>query len=591
MSALRRPAALVAVAAIAALTACTSTVSGSPAVGSITAAARTATTSTAQPAPTTGVATIADASAVPNAAGPNPAAPNATGPSKAGTSAPSSSTKALPPPLVPGVAIPPGQIRTAIGKVDGLARSIMMKSGIPGMAVAVVYRGKVVFAKGYGVRKVGEAAKVDAQTVFQLASVSKSVGATVIAHEVTAGKVAWNTPVTKHLPSFALSDPYVSKNVTVADMYSHVSGLTEHAGDLLEDLGYNQQQILQRLRYLKLDPFRSVYNYTNFGLTAGAESVAAAAGQDWATLSQNVLYGPLRMTSTSSRFADYEARKDRAVTHVKIDGRWVAKYVRDADAQAPAGGVSSSVDDMAKWMVMVLNNGTGANGKKIASPEALTPAVTPESISSPAQVPASRAGFYGYGFNVTTESSGRVEVSHSGAFSAGTGTNFVLLPSVGVGIISLTNGSPIGVPEALNQEFADLVQYGKPKFDWYQLYAQALSGLAQPFGKYAGKKPPASPVPAAPAAIYVGSYANDYVGAIKITAAGKRLSLTIGPKKLTFPLTHWDGDIFTYRPSGESANPGSVSAVTFSRSRGATAGKVVVEFYDQDGQGTFTRRR
>src|SRR6185437_12315491 len=190
-----------------------------------------------------------------------------------------------PPNEVSGLEVPAGRIETAVTKVDGLVADVMKNSGIPGMAVAIVHGGKTIYAKGFGIKDVrkGDAAdnKVDADTVFQLASISKSVGATVVAHEVTDKVVTWDMPVVSKLPWFSLSDPYVTSHVTVADLYSHRSGLPDHAADALEDIDYDRRQSLERMRYLPLAPFRNSYAYTNFGLTAAAEAVAAAAGKPW----------------------------------------------------------------------------------------------------------------------------------------------------------------------------------------------------------------------------------------------------------------------------------------------------------------------
>ncbi|GGL99883.1 serine hydrolase [Nakamurella endophytica] len=594
------PALAAAVSAVAlAVTACTG--SGGSAVSSSTTAVTGTTASPAGAAstvtsPVASTASSAGATiASTAAAGSSGASTPATSGASSGGSAGGSTTATAPstldtryPPAVADQEVSDAQVDAAIGQVDGLATAVMRRSGIPGMAVAVVHHGTVAFAKGYGVRKEGSPGAVDADTVFQLASVSKAIGATVVAHEVTEKTVDWSTPVSKYLHDFRLSDPWVTSHVTVGDMYAHRSGLPAHAGDLLEDLGYSQSDIFRRLGVLPLQPFRSTYAYTNFGLTAGAEAVAAAAGTSWPDLSQRVLYQPLGMTSTSSRFADYAARPNRAWTHVQVGGRWQPKIVRDADQQTPAGGVSSSVNDLAKWLAMILGDGTGSGGVKIASPDALDPALSAQIVASPAP-PQDRAGFYGFGFDVAYQSSGRVEIAHSGAFSAGAGTNFVLLPSLDVGIVTLTNASPIGVAEALNQQFADLVQYGAQRFDWYGLYSQALGGLGAPFGRYAGKQPPANARPAADLSRYVGTYANGWVGPVQVRRAGSGLELVIGPRKQTYRLTHWDGDVWTYQPSGESANPGSVSAVTFARSGQGAATSMDIEFYEQDGEGVLRR--
>ena len=329
----------------------------------------------------------------------------------------------------------------------------MRKTGIPGMAVAVVHDGKTLYAKGFGVKD-GNAAdddernRVDPDTVFQLASLSKPLSATVVAHQVGVNAIGWDTPIVAKLPWFALSDPVVTQMVTVGDMFSHRSGLPDHAGDMLEDLGYDRRYVLERLRQLPLDPFRISYAYTNYGLTAGAEAVAVGAGKSWEDLADEVLFRPLGMASTSYRFADYEARPDRAVGHIHVDGRYEPRYIRDAQPQSPAGGVSSSVNDMTRWLAMVLADGS-YQGKQVVDSKALLPAVTPQIVSSHATEPAMRSGFYGYGFNVGTTSAARQSLSHSGGFELGAGTNFVILPSANVAIVALTNATPSGVPEAL----------------------------------------------------------------------------------------------------------------------------------------------
>jgi len=297
--------------------------------------------------------------------------------------------------------LPENAVENAVDKLDGLVDDLMKKSGLPGMAVVVVHGGKAVYAKGFGVKDVRNgddpANKIDPDTVFQLASLSKPLGATVVAHQVGLNAISWDTPIVEKLPWFALSDPAVTKMVTIGDMYSHRSGLPDHAGDLLDDLGYDRRYVLDHLRDYPLDPFRISYAYTNFGLTAGAESVAVSAGKSWEDLSQDVLYKPLGMTSTSSRFDEYMARPNRAVGHIHLGDKYEPDYVRDPQPQAPAGGVSSSINDMSRWLTMLLANGT-YEGQQVVDPKALLPALTPQSVSDRASEPAMRSGFYGYGF-------------------------------------------------------------------------------------------------------------------------------------------------------------------------------------------------
>jgi CubicO group peptidase (beta-lactamase class C family) len=479
--------------------------------------------------------------------------------------------------------LPDKAVENAVGKLDGIADDLMRKSGIPGLAVAVVHGGKTVYAKGFGVKDNragdGEANKVGPDTVFQLASVSKPLSATVVAHQVSQNAVGWDTPVAGLLPWFALSDPAVTRMVTVGDLFSHRSGLPDHAGDLLEDIGYDRRAVLERLRQLPLDPFRIHYAYTNYGLTAAAEAVAAKAGEPWDQLGRDALFGPLGMSSTSYRFADYEARKDRAVGHIRIDGGYQPKFVRDADQQAPAGGASSSVNDMTHWLELVLANGS-YQGRQLVDPKALLPALTPQVVSSPPSEPAMRTGNYGFGFNVGTTSAARVQLSHSGAFQLGAGTNVLFLPSADVAIVALTNATPSGVPEALTAEFADLVQFGEVREDWYGLYHPALSALSDPVGSLVGKQPPTQPAPAQPLSAYVGTYRNEYWGPAVVAEKDGRLTLTLGPRGDTVELNHWDGNVFTFTQITENSPPGSISKATFD------GGKLTLEYYDN---GVFTK--
>ena len=456
------------------------------------------------------------------------------GASGASTAFPRGPENRTPPNEVVALPVAPGAIEKAVAAVDPMATELMKRSGIPGMAVAVVHDGKVLFSKGYGVRKVGSPEPVDENTVFQLASVSKPLGATVVAAAAASGKVNWTDPARRYLKGFALSDPYVTRVVTIGDLYAHHTGLPDHAMDNLEDLGGTTDEVLRSLRYLPLNPFRASYAYTNFGLTAGGEAVAAAMGKDWATLSDELLYRPLGMTSTSSRFADFEARSNRAVGHVPEGDTFVAKYVRDADNQSPAGGASSSVADMATWMMLRLDEGR-YQGTQIADPEALLWTTQPIALISATSTSTARPGFYGYGMDLGTDSTARARWSHSGAFYLGAATAVTMLPNENLGIITLTNTRPQGVPETLNAMFMDQVEFGTQTRDWYPAYKALLTSTLSPKGELVGKQPPTDPAPPLALSAYAGSYVNDAYGPATVSVDGGTLRLTVGPRKEFVP--------------------------------------------------------
>src|SRR6059058_5689088 len=212
------------------------------------------------------------------------------------------------------------QVDNAIREVEKLAQKQVQEHRLPGVAIAVVFQDKVVYAKGFGVRDVNTKAPVDADTVFQLASLSKSIGSTVVAELVGEGKITWDSKLSVLDPSFEMFDPWVTRIITIRDMYAHRSGLPAHAGDLLEDLDFTRAEILFRLRYEHPDSsFRSHYAYTNFGMTESGVAAAKAYGLDWEKASEEKLYRPLGMTSAGSRYANFMARKNKALGHVLVD--------------------------------------------------------------------------------------------------------------------------------------------------------------------------------------------------------------------------------------------------------------------------------
>jgi CubicO group peptidase (beta-lactamase class C family) len=493
-----------------------------------------------------------------------------------------------PPSAVSAVPIPPERIDAAVGQLDGVVDELMRRSGVPGVSVAVVHGDELLYAKGFGVRSVETGVPVDERTVFQLASLSKPVGATVVAREVGRGTVEWDDLVTEHLPWFALKDPDTTRQLQIADLYSHRSGLPDHGGDLLEDLGYGRTQILRRLRELPLTPIRTEYAYTNFGLTAAGVAVANAAGTDWSTLSERALYRPLGMTETSSRYADFIRRPNRAVPHVRGADGWVARYQRQPQAQSPAGGVSSNVLDMAKWMRLQLAQGE-FEGRRLVAAGPLATMRTPHSVSEPPSTFASRTGLYGLGIGVNSDAAGRVRLSHSGAFEQGAATNVVLLPSERLGIIVLTNGQPVGLPEAITASFMDLVELGEIERDWLSGYGGLFDASRANHSRLAGRARPSDAPAGRPQDQLVGVYENDYYGPARVLRRGGQLVMLLGPDgSQAFRLRHWSGDVYSYRPRGENA--AGISSVSFRGRSGTKAAQLRVEYLDEYGLGTFRRR-
>jgi CubicO group peptidase (beta-lactamase class C family) len=494
--------------------------------------------------------------------------------------------------LPPGIVraepdVTPEQVRAALPKLEALAKETLEKTGVPGMAIVVVYRDEVVFLKGFGVREAGTDKRVDGDTVFQLASMSKPFASTVLAALVGDGVISWDDRLIDHLPGFRLSDPWVTSEVTIRDMLCHRSGLpTFVATELEESLGYDRSEILQRLRFYKLESsFRTRYAYTNYGLTAGAEAGARAAKKSWEELSTEKLYQPLGMKSTSSRFADYAAAPNRALLHVPVDGKWTAKYTRVADAQSPAGGVCSTARDLAAWIRLHLAGGK-FEGKQIIATDALAETHRPQiltGVDPETFVPT----FYGLGWLVKQDEHGRLFWRHNGAFSMGARTEVVLLPRQQLGIAVITNAFPSGIPEGMTLSFFDLVLTGRLQKDWV---ARANDDFDKDIKMLVGEqtdysKPPAKPRPALALEAYQGVYRNELYGDLTVTVKDDQLRLSLGRLMVAVPLQHWDRDVFVLDLPGD----GGLTGATFAIGGDGRASRVVVEDFDQHGQGTFVR--
>lgn len=439
--------------------------------------------------------------------------------------------------------IPAGAVAKSGPLLDGVVDAVMERTGVPGVAVAVVHDGEVALTKGYGVRVAGADDPVDENTVFQLASLSKPLGSTAVAGVVGRGDLAWDQPVVTELPEFRLGDAYVTENATVADFYSHRTGLPgAPAGNNLEAMGFSQQEVLQRLRFLPLGPFRAEFSYSNFGTTVGGLAAAAAAGTDFPQMAQDVLFGPAGMTSTSFRHADFAARDNATTLHVRRNGGFVTGFTRVPDKAAPAGGASSNAVDMAKWLLLQLDDGR-LDGTQIIDAEALAETKRPHINAAPGADPAEPVREYGLGWQIgqSEVDPSLVEWWHDGAFPEGANTIARLYPELDLGIVVLTNAQPVGVPEAVVANYLDLLLDGQLSADWTDVWSERMAPLLAPTELPEIETPTAAKDDDA----YLGTYRNDYFGVVVVRRGADGLELAQGPGAgSVVPLRHVDADVF-----------------------------------------------
>jgi len=489
-------------------------------------------------------------------------------------------------------AVSPETVNSVLAQLDPYIRSSLATTKVPGVSIAVIYNDQVVFLRGYGIRKVGESAQVDPDTVFEIASFSKPITSTILASLVGEGKISWDDRIADIDPGFQLSSPDTTRQITIRDFLSHRSGLATESGDLLEDLGYSRPIILYRMRYLPLPgQFRKTYAYSNFGYTTGAIAAATKIGKPWETIAEEQLYSRLGMTSTSSRFSDYEDRANKAALHIFINGEPVNRFVREADAEAPAGGVSSSARDLAEWVRLQLSGGKW-NSKQIIDANALAETHKAQICRNPADPAKPNVcpgdQYYGLGWDVGTNAEGHTQVSHSGAFFLGAATAVYLVPEEHIGVLALSNSLPVGLPESICLHFLDIVHYGKPQRDYLslaaKLFSQMIAQTQDASPDYAAMTQPKTSSPAQPLAAYAGKYTNEYFGTLEVSVENNQLVLRLPPRGSYYELAHWDGDTFTYYFASENTGAGRRGAI-FSPEKN----QVLIEMLSPEHNAVFAR--
>ncbi|MCM3871089.1 MAG: serine hydrolase [Pyrinomonadaceae bacterium] len=440
---------------------------------------------------------------------------------------------------------------------------------VPGFAIAIVKDDRVVFAKGYGVLELGKAPAVDENTLFAIASNSKAFTAAALAILVDEGKLKWDDKVTKYLPSFELYDPYVTRELTIRDLLSHRSGLATFGGDLLwYESDYSRDEILRRIRFLKpTSSLRSRFGYQNIMFMAAGEVVAKVSGKSWDEFVKERFFAPLTMKRTVTSHADLLASSNVATPHNEVDGKLRAIRYGKVDNIGAAGGIKSSVADMAQWLRLQLGRGT-YEGRKLfsstASREMWTPHTVVSGISEQGEKfnPTRHFNLYGLGWSLS-DYQGRLIVSHGGGLDGMT-SQVALMPEEKLGVVVLTS-SETPLSTILANKVFD-VFLGVPR-DWNaDFLARAKDNEAA--RKDADRRRELSRVPqtklSLPVSAYAGTYSGDMFGEARVTEEEGKLVLRFLPSPFFVgDLEHWHFDTFRVKWRDSIVYPFVRGFVTF----------------------------
>ncbi len=440
--------------------------------------------------------------------------------------------------------------------LDDVVQRSMKEFDVPGIAVGVIQDGKILVAKGYGVRKLADSAPVSEKTLFGIASNTKAFTAAALAMLVDEKKINWDQRVVDILPSFQMSDPYVSREMQIRDLLVHRSGLALGAGDLMlfPDSTLSARDIMQRLRYVPLTTsFRSTYAYDNVLYIVAGAVIEQASGKRWDEFIRERIFQPLGMTHSRTSVNEVTAAEDIASPHAPAEGRLqVVEHTR-LDPAAPAGAIQSPVEDMLKWVNLQLNEGQYPGGRLFSaaqSKEMWTPQIFVPIGAPPAELAAVRPNFQAYALGwFVSDFRGHRLVSHTGGLS-GMVTRVTLVPDRKLGVIVFTNQEVGSAFQAVTMTILDHYLGASPT-DWVAAYSAVRKrqvGSARGAVAKAASLRNTDSKPSLPLAKYAGRYRDPWYGDVMVEEKDGKLWIRFTHSAaLAGILEHFQYDTFVAR--------------------------------------------
>lgn len=432
--------------------------------------------------------------------------------------------------------------------LDAYFAQAMSDWNVPGMAVAIVKDGQIIFEKGYGVKSTETKEKVDQHTAFAVASNTKSMTAAALAMLVDQGKIKWDDPVQKYLPWFKLYNPYVNEHLTIRDLLCHRSGLETFSGDLLwYGSQHSRREVLERAKYLKPKyGFRAHFGYQNILFLAAGEIIPVVTGKEWEEFVKEEFIDPLEMKQTFLSTQELNRAGNVASPHNEVNDRNIPIAWVNWDNIAPAGSVITSVHDWSQWIKLQLGEGT-YNDRQYWS-EARTNEMwtihTPEEISKRRKeiYPTLEFAGYGLGWQLQTHHRRKV-VGHGGGYD-GMISRTVMVPEEGLGAVVVTNSNS-SLSYALTYRILDVMLGVRKPHDWSQTFLKLIKAGEKEEDENAinGIEKVEGTTPTHDLETYAGSYEDEMYGKIEVRLVGDQLMFQFEPTPLfrgTFRHYHYD---------------------------------------------------
>ncbi len=368
-------------------------------------------------------------------------------------------------PLAAAQALPTGDFTPQAQEIERLSEQVVQQSRIPGMAMAIVQDGKVISLKGYGVVDSKTRQPVGTDTVFRLASLSKSFAGTLSALLVAEGAMAWDTPIANQLPAFKLRDMQGAQRVSLREILSHRVGLGYNTYDRALEANEPYPLLAEKLSEAPMTCSPGdCYAYQNIAFSLVGDLVFAATGDFYPHQVEKRLFHPLGMYGATFGREGLEASASWARPHVRSGGAWISVRPKETYYRIPpAAGVNASIHDMAQWLIAQMGHRTDV------LPEAVLNEIHTPQVATPGELRSSnwrrerlRSAYYGLGWRIF-DYSGHTLVYHAGAVQGYRGA-MAFLPDRDIGVVILWN-SESPMPAALLPTVIDRA-LGLPARNW-----------------------------------------------------------------------------------------------------------------------------
>jgi len=414
---------------------------------------------------------------------------------------------------------------------------------VPGLAMAIVKNGEVIFSRGFGLRDVVHDLKMTPQTRFAIGSCTKAFTTMVMGMLADEGKLEWDAPVRKYLPTFRMYDAFATERMTPRDLVTHRSGLPSHDFVWYRS-SRTRQELFDRLQYLEPSKdFRGAFQYQNLMYMAAGYLVGQIAGQSWEDVVQQRLFDRLGMTSSNFSVDLSQQGDDYALPYQEEKGKVKEiPFYAETQAIAPAGAIVSTVTDMSRWLLLHLNRGKHGDAQLISEGQLAqmhTPQIVAPELARHKEISHTN---YALGW-VVASYRGHTLVEHSGGidgFSALT----TLLPQHRIGLVVLSNMSITPVPRIVIFNACDRL-LGLDELPWNDRLREEIAALETAEKKLkeeseSDRVPDTHP--SHPLNAYTGNFENPGYGLLSVESADEQLKGTFN--STTFPLKHHHYDIF-----------------------------------------------